>query len=447
MKKVYIWILITILGTGAVTHAQQMELSLKRAMQLALENNKQINIQRLQEKVAFHQSKESMGNLLPSLQFQASYSYYFEKQRIFMPGSFIGTPNIPVADVAVGGRNTFYSSLNLLQPILFESARKEYKTDQLEYKLEQDITKDKEEELKLQVCMAYYQVVLQKNIIQVFEQSLQHHLKVLEDSRNLFWQGKALNADTLKNRINVDNVRNELSYLKSNYDVIELELKNILGMNADQIFSYTDSISEERLNMQISNMSLNNISVDLRTDILVQERRVEISESTLKQERAKRVPSLYFFGSYQLQSQTDDYVKDSFNWPSTAFIGAQLNYPIFSGNRVNQRIKQSKLMVEQSILRLDYLKNNAGNEIEALQSKLVDAQQRMDQQKLIIESARLNYKIMSDRYEHGLVSRIEVSDAELSLNQSIINYHQTLFQLQIIYLHLTKAIGIPISVD
>lgn len=84
---------------------------------MARQGNKTLQIQILEEKRATEQIWESKGRLLPDISAGVAYSYYFDRQNIFLPGSFAGT-NKAVQEVAVGGRNAFNGFVSLYQPVM-----------------------------------------------------------------------------------------------------------------------------------------------------------------------------------------------------------------------------------------------------------------------------------------------------------------------------------------
>lgn len=119
MKKASHILIITLLllvGSRPL-FAQKKELSIQEALTMARQGNKTLQIQILEEKRATEQIRESKGRLLPDISAGVAYSYYFDRQNIFLPGSFAGT-NKAVQEVAVGGRNAFNGFVSLYQPVM-----------------------------------------------------------------------------------------------------------------------------------------------------------------------------------------------------------------------------------------------------------------------------------------------------------------------------------------
>src|SRR5688572_16538901 len=103
MKNISNWFISVALFTTVNLHGQERKLSLDEALTIARENNKTLKVEMLEAKSAYEETNVSKAALLPTISASGGYSYYFDRQVIFMPGSFIGNETEPVVDVAVGG--------------------------------------------------------------------------------------------------------------------------------------------------------------------------------------------------------------------------------------------------------------------------------------------------------------------------------------------------------
>ena len=121
--------------------AQQRRLSLQEALEHASAGNKELQIQKLEMFYQKERTREIKPMMLPSINCQGGVSHYFDRQVIFLPGTFAGTQK-DVQDVAVGGLNALNASVSLSQPILSESVRRQRKAAVLEETMQQERTAD-----------------------------------------------------------------------------------------------------------------------------------------------------------------------------------------------------------------------------------------------------------------------------------------------------------------
>ena len=426
-----------------IINAQNKVLSLDQALRLAQENNKSLKIKSYEEQYTKEEIKISQANMLPSVNASGNYSYYFDRQVIFMPGAFTGNETEPVVDVAVGGKNTFNTYVTLSQPIVNESARRQIKAAKLQNAIAALNTKDYTSNLTLEVSVVYLKTLLIQESIKLNEQSLTRNNRSLADSRSLYAQGKSLKIDTLRNFILVENLKTTLAHLENQHRVSILHLKQILGLEAQTEVALSDSLKHdvEVRYFAAVEKSYQEVFTN-RPDIQQKQLNIELSRNLLSQTRATRMPTISLVGAYQIQAQADNIKLESYRWPKTSFVGLQANIPLFSGNRINSKIRQSTIQLEKSELEYADAKEKTETEIATLEYNLKEVFQRLTTQQKTVEAAQMNFNIVNDRYQNGLSSRLELSDAELALSEAKMNQLYSIYNVKIAKLQLDKALGL-----
>ncbi len=426
-----------------LVRAQELKISLTEALTIAGENNKSLKVQYLEEKLAEESVRNSKGNLMPSLSVNGNYAYYFDRQVIFMPGSFVGNEANPVVDVAVGGRNTVNTSLLFQQPIVSEAARRQVQGSKVALDMQRQISRDQKAQLNVLVTSTYLKALLIRESLKLNEQSLERNLKSLDDSRALLRQGKNLKIDTLRNFITVENLRTTVTYLASQYQVTLLQLKQIMGVDHEVNVELVDSLRKDNSTQyfHIDDHSADEI-LSHRPDIQHKKLSVEHRKILSRQSQAMRLPQLSLIGSYQLQAQADNRQFETYRWPRTSFLGLQASIPIFSGNKINSGIRQTALRAQASHIEWQDATERAKTEVATLESKLTEVIQRLSLLEKTIEAAEMNYKIVYDRYQNGLSSRLELTDAEFSLSETKMNQLQAIYNVRIAKLEMDRALGL-----
>jgi outer membrane protein len=441
--KLQVYILGLMVMFPLIVSAQNTSLSLNEALELAKENNKSLKSKSYDEEYAKEEIRISQSNMLPSVNASGNYSYYFDRQVIFMPGSFTGNENEPVVDVAVGGKNTFNTFVSLSQPILNESARRQIKAAKLQNVIAELNTKDARSSLVVDVSAIYLRILLIQETIKLNQQSLDRNKRSLADSRSLYAQGKSLKVDTLRNFIVVENLKTTIGHLENQNKVSTLHLKQVLGLDVKTEIVLSDSLKHDVEVRYFAAVETSYQDVFLnRPDIQQKQLNVELSRSQLSQSNAMRMPTISLIGAYQIQAQADNRKFESYRWPKTSFVGLQANIPLFSGNRINSRIRQSNISLQKSQLEYSDAKEKAETEIAMLENNLKEVFQRLAIQEKTVQAAQMNFNIVNDRYKNGLSSRLELSDAELSLTEAKMNQLHSIYNVKIAKLQLDKALGL-----
>lgn len=442
MKFLNILLALLLLFSGNVLHAQKRDLSLAEALAMAAKGNKELQVQILEEIRYKEITRETQSRLLPSISANAAYSRYFDRQVIFLPGSFAGTDK-PVQDVAVGGKNTFNSFLSLNQPLLMETARRQKQAAVINEKIQKEKTTDLQGQLAFQISASYFELLLMNSQLSLQQQSLSRNMRALIDTRALFAQGRSLKVDTLRSYIAVENLKSSISYLRNNIEVSGIRLKRLIGLNEAGEIKPTDSLNVEHDQAEFYTLDQALKTAELnRQDIKLQRLSIKQGEKQLSVSKAERLPQASIVGQYQLQAQADHLNLGSYTWPRTSFVGLQLTVPIFSGNRTSAQINQARIKVRQEKIRLDDLKEEMNAELAAIISRWKEANTQLLVQKTTVEAAELNYTMMNDRYKNGLSSRLELTDAELALTQGKINYLQAVYHLKVLHVELQRSLGL-----
>lgn len=441
--------LLLIISTGLLLiagsislKAQQTTLSLSGALEMAKKGNKQLQAQALEEIYSAEQSKEISNGYLPNISAGASIVRYFDRQVIFMPGSFVNSNNA-VEAVSVGGKNALNGFVSLYQPIIDPSIGRQLGVNKISEKIEKEKSIDLQRKIAYKVAALYLNMLLMNEQADLLDQSLQRNIRALIDSRLLFLQGKAIKADTLSNFIAVENIRSAVSYLKNNIEVSELELKRLIGMEKEGRIILTDKLEFDLAAGRSPFDSLDEalkIAAANRKDLGIQQLAIELQQQKTKAARAALMPKLSLIGQYQIQAQEDDFRFDT--WPRTSFVGLQFSVPVFDGNRTRSRTKQARIKAEQETIRLNDLKDEVKNRLGSILSKWEEALRQLDIQQATVVSAELNHRMMEDRFKNGRSSRLELTDAELALTQAKISYLQAVYNLKVLDVELKNALGL-----
>lgn len=446
MKKniSYIVTMLLLISSVNIVYAQKKTLSLTDALEMAKQGNKALQVQVLEEINAKEKTRETKGALLPTISANLGYSYYFDRQVIFMPGSFAGT-NKPVQDIAVGGKNIYNGFVSLYQPIFSPAANQLTKASKINEKIESEKTADLKSQVALQVSTRYLDILMMNSQLGLLDQSLQRNIKALQDSRALLAQGKGLKADTLRSFIAVENLKSAISYLKNNVEVSGIELKRLIGLDDVSALELTDDLE---LGIEANKSEFYQVDEAFkiaainRKDLNIQKLSIDLQQKKLKATQAMLLPQLSLIGQYQLQAQADDMKFGEYSLPRTSFLGLQLTVPIFNGNRTKSQISQAKIKEEQEDIRLNDLKDKVKTELATIISKWKEANTQMDIQETTVQSAELNHHMMEDRFKNGLGSRLELTDAELALTQAKINYLNAVYNLRMLQVELQNALGL-----
>lgn len=446
MKRniVYIATALTLLSSVNGLYAQKNKLTLSDALEMAKEGNKTLQMQMLEEINTKEVTKETKNGFLPSISANAGYSYYINRQVIFLPGSFAGSTK-PVQDITVGGKNVYNAYVSLYQPIIAPNKLQQVKIAKLNEQLESEKTADLSSRVAYNVSLHYLDMLMMNRQLDLLEESLQRNKRALKDSRSLYEQGRGLKSDTLRSSIAVSNLKSSVSYLKSTIDVSAIELKRLIGTDELGEIELTDNLDlgeKSNVNDLYQIDEAIEIAQKNRKDLIIQQLSINLQEKKTKIIQAEQLPQLSLVGQYQVQAQEDNMDFGQYVLPRTSYFGVQLTVPVFSGNRIKSQINQSKIKTQQEKIRLDDLNEKVKTELSTILNKQTEGYAQLQIQQNTVELAALNQQMIEDRFKNGLGSRLELTDAELALTQAKISYLNAIYNLRILDLELRFALGL-----
>lgn len=244
----------------------------------------------------------------------------------------------------------------------------------------------------------------EKGILERTIQSRQENLEIVETR---YKAGLVNEIDYQRAKTELSSVMVQLKNNQLQRNDIELTLSNLCGQPPS-----TFSIESTNLKYLAPNITylLPPASEITRPDIQADEYRVASYQNVLKSAKKDLYPSLYFNGSLGLLSgETEDiFDSKSRNW----LIGATLSVPVFEGGRRRAQLSINEHQLQGSENRLEQKKLMANQEVEQALSNLSQINEQLTIQQEFLSAAQKAAELSSQRYRKGLVTYLEVVDAE-----------------------------------
>jgi outer membrane protein len=403
------------------------ELTLAQAEALALKNNPQITIGKLRALVAHQYVREARSALLPN-------AYLSVTGVDSNPGSRLsaGALNNPIlfpraaAGATVGQLITdFGRSTSLLS------------SSESQAKAEEENSAATTAQITLAVDQSFYNVLETKALVVVAQQTV--------DSRQLFVDKiKALTDAKLKSDLdlsfaNVDLARGKLLLLeaRNNYQASLAALSAILGFPDQQEFQLVEeqsAIAAPALDVS----PLIQQALQQRPEVLALQDEVQAAQKFGSAEHDLWRPTITALGVVGEAPVRDDHIP---NWYGAA--GVNINIPIFNGSLYNARAKAADLQTEANRQRLADLRNNIARDVRTSWQDTAHAFERLSVTQQLRDQASLALELAQSRYNLGLGSIVEFSQAELQKTEADIADTDARYQYRLTQLVLAYTIASP----
>ncbi|AOS83975.1 transporter [Chlorobaculum limnaeum] len=420
---------------------QPLVISLDDAVRIGEQHNRELEIARLDRRMAGQKVRESWAEVLPHLSSSLTYTRTLKPSVIFLPSSIFGGTGGTQA-IEISSDNSSIASLNLSQNIFKLSAFAGIKAASLVRKISDQSFRQSNAEVVTSIRRAYYDVLIATEKRKLVEQSIARWEEARKDTNALFRQGVAADLDTLKAWLSVENLRPDLIRAQNMESIAATNLKRVMGIDQETPLTLTSSLAFREIAVPKSVAAAYGEALDKRPDVRSLSLQAEAENAKVMAARSEGLPVLSAFGQLDAQTQFNDGESiSSTRWPVSSTAGLQLSVPIFSGFATSAKIQQAKIERLKTRTRYEDLKSQVRADVEVRLSNVIEARKRIDVQSKTIAVAERSYRITMLRLREGIGSRLELTDAELQLDTAKTNYLQAVYDYLVATAELEKSLG------
>ena len=422
------WLLAIFAGP---VQAEPLKLSLDDAIKMALKQNRSVQI--ADEKVVAARGKyvESRSGALPKLDFTSTYTRLAPVPGVTLPRAFGG------GEIKMGYADNYDLKLSLSQSI-FSWGKVQNGTraagDQVKSSQE-DSAKTRQETIA-SVTKAYYGVLVTQEFIRVSEEALARVQEQERMVRKRYEAGTVSKFDLLRTQVQVANTKPQVEKAHDGYEMTLLALKNLIGVPLDSPLELSGSLSYEPMTVDVK--SATQTAVDKRPDLKSLAYQKKALEHTLSIAKAGLRPNLSLAATYNYKRPGPS---GEDKWGQSATASAILYTPLFDGFATSGRVAQTASGVRQLEIAQKQAEEGVALEVNSAVLSLKEAQANIESQKENVDLAKESLRIGKVRYDSGLITNLEILDAELAVTQAETNYLQALYDFQAARVNLQKAMG------
>ncbi len=398
-------------------------ITLRDCINIALQKNPQIKIAEGNYEFNSSSLTETKSILFPQLSFQTGLSRNGGT-------SFIG----PI--VREGYYNNFFYGIQANQ-LIFDFGKSYTKVSasaDIKYASEQDLISAKQN-LILSTETAFFNFLQAKRINEVSLEVLKQAQEHLKQAEAFYKVGRVAKYDVLVAQTDVANAKVNLISSENNIRISKLQLENILSQKIPGNVQLKD------------NLEVNQDSIGLESAIETSlQNRPEVISSKFKVDANKELVTSAWLANLPLISATAGY-----NWRTYATdvpfqnswnVGLTLSVPIFQGFALDAGIEQAKANLKSAQGSDEALIQAVKLDVQQQFSSLEEAKERIEATRSLVEQAEETLKLAEGRYNQGVGSAVEITDARVTVYNARTSYIQSLYDYQVAYARLKRAMGI-----
>lgn len=428
-------VVVCLLTVSVSLKAQQNNyLSINEALEIAEQNNKNIQIAELERKVSNANFHQTDAIFLPQL--SVGYNAMTTNNPLNAFGFLLQQGGVtaqsfdPAKLNHPGATQNYSASVDVRMPLLnldMIYARKGAKLQEDVYKYKTQYTRDY---IRFEVQKAYTQLQFAYQARGVLQATLADVKQIHQSVQNFYDQGLVQKSDVLNAQVQVNTIESALTKAESNIANASDGLKLLMSMEQtkENTVFLTDSL------VQKIQLEIEPFFTPMRADIQAMQKALDASNAMVKSSVMNFLPKINAFGTYQFNdSKFFGFKEDSY------LAGISLSWTLFSGNQNRSKLRSATFQRNKMKAELDQYIDKSQLEVNKNLRDLKDLQVEIRKQESSVDQAAEALRILNNRYKEGLVSttdlltsQAQLSQQKLTLAQAVMSYNITQYYQELL---------------
>ena len=289
----------------------------------------------------------------------------------------------------------------------------------------------------LGVKQGYYAYLQARAIVQVREETVKSRELLVRQARAFYEVGTRARIDVARAESNLYTAQADLIAAQNALKVAWVTFKNALGLRelAER------PLAEEAIITTIPYTldEAREIAYKSRPELKSFEAQRRAQDQSIAVARRGHLPDLIFDANYGRRNDSRN--GNTFPLNPTWQAQLSLNVPIFDGFRTTHRVEETLRNYYVIKFQEEQQRQQVALDVEQAYLRLVELQERIKANEAAAGAAKENLDLATGRYQVGVGSIIEVTDAQTLYTDAQTTYIRALYDYKIADAQLTRAIG------
>ena len=415
------------------TEKNTLTLTLDKALEIALDENPTMKV--AAEEIALKRvaSKEAWQSLLPEASIAGSLDHTIKAAEMKL--------NDMSFKMGQDGSNTANAGLSINLPLFVPGVYRAMSMTKTDIELAVEKSRASKLDLVNQVSKAYYQLMLAQDSYNVLLGSY----KLAEDNFNIvnakYEQGAVSEYDKISAEVQMRSIKPNVISAGNAVTLSKLQLKVLMGVTADvdieiadNLGNYETELFANELNQPAANLNNNTTmkQLDLNRKMLNQ---------NIKSLRANFMPTLGMNYSYQYQSlYNEDWNILDYNWSGSFALMFTLSIPLYKASNFT-KLKSNRIQIRQlEQNRLD-TERKLNMQITSYQNNMAASSEQVVSNRENVMQAQKAVQIAGKRYEVGKGTVLELNTSQVQLTEAELTYNQSIYDYLVAKADLDQVLG------
>lgn len=396
-------------------------LTLKRAIELALQNSRDIQVAKLQASLADRSAMITKAQFLPNLYAGSGAGYTF------------GIPETP------GGRAPALFNVTYTEQVFNEPLRGQGKEQQEQARSQKILLDDARNAVIVRTASTYLELAMVRHSLELLRKEQDSAEKILSVTQQREKENFELPVAVTKDQLTKARVTQRILQLEGRQDELEVILRSQTGLSENTVIE----VAPEDLPGIAEQEGANLVALALQDNVAlrVAQSDVRAKEFRLIGEKRGYYPTLELVSVYSLLAKFNNYDQFFKTFERNNFnAGVQVQVPIFSA-QTKANIALAKVNLEVAKAALDSKKGEISAAVRVKTRRLRERDAAKEVARLELQLTQQNLTVLQSQYAEGRMNLREVERARLEENDKWMAYLDANFQRQQAQLDLLQTAG------
>ena len=284
--------------------------------------------------------------------------------------------------------------------------------------------------ISLTVKEAYTNTLFSQRLIRVQEQAVERAELNLRSAKGFFDVGTRPKSDVARAEVDVANARVDLIRARNALRTAIVALNIAMAIDVDSQTQIVDNLIYQPVTLD--RQQLRGDSLRQRPEYRQAKLRAAAAEATERQTFRNFFPDVTGTGAYGgAQTPLNE------SWSATL----SLNWSLFDGGNRIAKYQEAKANLEGARARVKSTELDIIQNVEQAEIAVEEAQERIQAAQTLVASAQENFRLAQGRFDAGVGTILELTDAQLALTQAQNTESQALADYRIALARLDRAVG------
>jgi outer membrane protein len=396
-------------------------LTLKRTLELALQNSKDIKLARIQASIADRAALIGKADFMPNLYIGSGAGYTN------------GIPETP------GGRAPSIFNVTYSEQVFNQPLRGAAREQREQAKAQKILLEDARNSVIAGTATGYLELVKVRHSLELLKKENDSAERILGVTQERANEGFELPVEVTRSQLTKAQVTQKILRLEDREDELETYLRDQLGFAPEQQFDLSADDLPGAAEQEGANLVA--MAMENNTDIRLAQSDVRAKEFRYKGEKGGYLPTLELVSVYSVLAKFNNYDQFFRTFQRNNFnAGVQVQMPIFSA-RTKAAVGLADVNLQVSKVLLENKKNQVSADVRRKTRRLREMDAAKEVARLQLQLSQQSLGALQSQFEEGKSNLRDVERARLEESDRWMAYLDATFQRQQAQVELLRIAG------